>query len=74
MTDKKTNKVSIYFKDAELRKDVEHLADYDGVSVTEFIMESLRAYIQGRTSDIEFLRGQEQERIARRQEQGANDA
>ena len=71
MADKKTNKVSIYFKDAELRRDIELLALYDGVSLTEIFTRALQAYVAGRTGDIDFMRGQEQERLNRRQNEGA---
>lgn len=71
MADKKTNKVSIYFKDNELRRDTELLALYDGVSITEIFTRALQAYVAGRTSDIDFMRGQEQERLNRRQNEGA---
>lgn len=71
MADKKTNKVSIYFKDAELRRDIELLALYDGVSLTEIFSRALQAYVAGRTEDIDFMRGQEQERLNRRQNEGA---
>lgn len=71
MADKKTNKVSIYFKDAELRRDIELLALYDGVSLTEIFARALQAYVAGRTGDIDFMRGQEQERLNRRQSEGA---
>ena len=67
MTDKKTSKVSIYLKDTELRRDIELLAEYDGVSLTEIFTRALQAYVAGRTEDIDFMRGQVQERLNRRQ-------
>lgn len=68
MAEKKTNKVSIYFKDTELRRDIELLAEYDGVSITEIFTRALKAYVSSRAEDVEFLHGQEQARQERRQQ------
>ena len=72
--DTKSSKVSIYFRDAELRKDIELLSNYDGVSLTELFVVALRAYVDSRAGDIEFLRGQERARQERREQFRQPDA
>lgn len=66
--DTKSGKISIYFRDTELRADIELLANYDGVSLTELFVRALKAYVQSRADDIEFLRGQEKARQERREQ------
>ena len=72
MTEKKTGKASIYFKDTELRRDIELLAEYDGLSLTALVNSVLKDYVASRPEHIEFMRKREQELIERRQH-GVNE-
>lgn len=56
MTEKKApkSKIGIYLPD-EIRHQVELLARYDKVSITEFVVKALEAYLKTRSEDIDFM-------------------
>lgn len=61
-------KFSIYVSNDDLRLNIERLAKFDGVSITQIISRVLRAYIDTRADDIAFMCKQEDERQAYKQQ------
>ena len=68
MTEQTGGKFSVYVKDGELKHSIELIARYDGVSITELISKILQDYMSTRSSDLEFIRRQEEERENRKQQ------
>lgn len=62
-------KFSIYIKDDELKRNIELLAEYDNISLTQMISEVLKAYADTRADDVKYMRDREDDKQARKKAQ-----